>query len=189
MKSLNTETRAGLAVAGAAAAVGLVAGLAARAGARGIAKAAEPLAGDWLDVIKTEHLMLLELFDKLEATKGDAAAKRNALLEKIRAALARHALEEENVLYAALRLSGEADAAARLNTEHAEAKAELYELDLMPADDPAWRSKVRALRERLEAHMQREEDEIFPALRQTLSPEDDDLLTTQVMKEGRRVGP
>jgi len=187
MRYPKPNAKAGLVMAGAAAAVGLVAGLAARAGARGVAKAAEPLLGHWLDVIKTEHLEVLEAVEKLEATKPTATARRAALLNRIRLLLTRHAVEEENVLYPALRL-GEAEAEAMdLSAEHATVKTALYELERMPAGDPGFKSRVRALRADLESHMHREETEIFPALRQGLSPEEDERLTALLLRDGRMV--
>ena len=45
---------------------------------------------------------------------------------------------------------------------------------------------LAAMHRELEAHMRREEEEIFPALRRGLTPEEDARLTQQVNLEGRR---
>jgi len=176
------------AIAMAAAGVGLLTGLAARAGARGVMVAAEPLSGHWLDIVKADHLIIMELVDKAMATRATAKARRAMLLNRIKEALVRQTVEKEWVLYPALRLSGEAGVAAadRLATDYAEVKAALYELEQTPSTDPLWRSRMGALRDRLNAHTQDEEDNVFPALRKTLSAEEDARLTQLVNVEGRR---
>ena len=192
-KPARTDSKGGggnLAFAAAAAGVGLLAGLAARAGARGVVIAAEPLGGHWLDIIKADHLVIQELFEKALASKATAKAKRTALLGRIKEALVRHAVEEETVLYPAVRFAEGGGvgrpASARLSLEHSEVKAQLYELERIAPDHPAWHSKLAALHRQLEAHMRLEEEEIFPALRRGLSPEEDARLTQLVNIEGRR---
>lgn len=173
-------------IAVAAAGAGLLAGLAARAGARGVMVAAEPLSGHWLDIVKADHLIVQDLIERALATKGTAKARRVMLLGRIKEALVRHAVYEEHVIYPALTFGDAEEASARLAAEHAEVKAALYELERTATDDPAWRTRTAALKDRLEAHMREEEEDIFPALRRKLSAEDDARLTQLVNVEGRR---
>lgn len=182
---MKPMARTGLAVAGAAAAVGVAAGIAARLGARGLKVAAEPLAGGWLDNIKVQHLEILELLERAEGTRETATAKRTALLGKIKVALTRHAIEEENVLYPLLRLEEQGEQARDLAEDHAAAKTLVYELEQTPPDDRRWIERLRALRRELETHMQQEEEEIFPALRLRLSAEEESRLTVALRREGR----
>jgi iron-sulfur cluster repair protein YtfE (RIC family) len=170
-----------------AGAVGLMTGLAARAGARSLAEAAEPLvAGHWLDMVKADHLVILDLFDRARATRDRSKAKRGALLARIKAALARHAQQEEAVLYPALRFSDAAQGSALLAADHAEINAALFDIERLPAGDPNWTLKMAALHKRLEDHMRREEEELFLALRRSITPEEDARLTQLVTEEGRR---
>lgn len=81
-----------------AAAVGLIAGLAATVGRKAVVQGAEALAGDWFDILKAEHLMVLELFDRLEQTDETEVKKRAVLLAKIKQALDKHAAQEEMVV-------------------------------------------------------------------------------------------
>ncbi|HYE43203.1 MAG TPA: hemerythrin domain-containing protein [Caulobacteraceae bacterium] len=185
MKHMKPMARTGLAVAGAAAAVGVAAGIAARMGARGLRVAAEPLAGDWLDTVKGQHLEILDLVERAEGTKSTATARRTALLGKIKVALTRHAIEEENVLYPLLRLEELAEQAHSLVDDHADVKAILYDLDQIPPDDSRWIERMKTLRRELETHMQLEETDIFPALRLRLTPEEDSRLTVALRREGR----
>lgn len=187
-KPKNSGGAGAAAIAVAAAGVGLLTGLAARAGARGVMVAAEPLSGHWLDIVKGDHLIILELVEKALSTRATAKARRALLLGRIKEALVRQTVEKEWVLYPALRLSGEAGEAAadRLATDYAEVKAALFELEQTPSEDPLWRSRVGALRDRLVAHTREEEEEVFPALRKTLTAEEDARLTQLVNVEGRR---
>lgn len=186
MKHTKHATRTGLAVLGAAAAAGLVAGLAvSRPGRRGVHMASEPLLGDWLDVIKAEHLEVLDVLERLIATQSRATAKRKALLARLKLLLTKHAAEEENVVYPTLRGADSAAEAEVLIAEHALVKTALLELELMAPDDAAFMPRLRALQAELEAHMHKEETEIFPQLRKTLSPEADQQLTTLMLREGR----
>lgn len=185
MRQMKPMARTGLAVAGAAAAVGVAAGIAARLGARGLKVAAEPLAGGWLETVKVQHLEILDLLERAEGTRQAATGRRAALLQRIKAALTRHAVEEENVLYPLLRLEEHGEEARALAEEHAGAKTLLYELEQIPPGDRRWIERLRALRRELESHMQQEEEVIFPALRQRLSAEEENRLTVAIRREGR----
>lgn len=185
-KKQKTSGAGGVALAVAAAGAGLLAGLAARAGARGLVVAAEPLSGDWLDIIKGDHLIILDLIERALATKTTAKARRAMLLGRLKEALVRHSVEEESVLYPALRFADSVDASAKLAAEHAEVKAVIYDLERTDTEDPAWREKLVGLQRSLEAHMRQEEEETFPALRRLLAPEEDARLTQMVNVEGRR---
>lgn len=173
-------------IAMAAAGVGLLTGLAARAGARGVMVAAETLSGHWLDIVKADHLIIQELIERALATKATAKARRTMLLGRIKEALVRHAVEEEYAIYPALTFADAGEAAARLAAAHAGIKTALYDLERIGTEDPAWRTRMVALQDRLTAHMREEEEDIFPALRRTLTPEADARLTQLVNIEGRR---
>jgi hemerythrin superfamily protein len=168
----------------AAGAVGLVAGLAANFGRKALVQGAESLAGDWVDVLKAEHLMVIELFDKVEETQPDQKTRRAALLSKIKYALSKHALQEENAVYPAMRQADPEGAAEKLFHDHAEIKTYLYELETMPKDDPQWLPRLRAFRRLIEEHVREEEDVVFPAFRETMSEEQNAKLTALMHKEG-----
>ena len=187
MRTQDHAHRAGIGAVAGAAAVGLIAGFVADRGRKAVTQAAEGLAGDWMDVLKAEHLMLLELFDRIDSTTNNETGKRTRYLIKLRQALTKHAVQEENVVYPALAKSDPSGAAAKLFAEHADLKIALYELDVMAKDDPQWMPRVRALRHEIEEHARKEEDEVFPALRGRLSAEDSARLTASMLKEGTRL--
>ena len=127
------------------------------------------------------------MFDALEATDETNTTKRSMLLSHLKHALMKHAIEEENVIYPALREAGEAEAADELNSEHGYVKQYLYELENIPNASPDWIAKLRQFRTDIEAHMHEEEENLFPMLRARLSDEKNKALTLTMNKEGFKV--
>ncbi len=173
-------------IAGAAAG-GVALGVLALLGRKAAVQAPTALAGNWDDALKAEHAATLKVFDAIEATDEHATTKRNMLLSHLKHALMKHAVEEENVIYPALRDAGQKDAADALTKEHGYVKQYLYDLENMPTNSPDWIAKVRQFRIDIEAHMREEEDQLFPMLRAQLSEERNKALTLQMNKEGFKV--
>lgn len=167
-----------------AAGVGIALGLLAALGRKAAVQAPTALASDWATALAAEHKVALALFDKLESTEPGATAKRATLLAQLKHALARHALEEENVIYPALRQTGRTAEADELNAEHGYVKQYLYELETSPKDAPEWLAKLRQFRSEIEDHMREEEDKLFPALRGELTDEQNKALAAAMNKEG-----
>ncbi len=175
----STGVIVGAAVAGAAV------GLAANAGRKLIMQlAGGGAAGDWFDGLKTEHTLTRGIFDSIEATEDSQTTQRTALLMKLKYALTKHGLEEEMVIYPALRHASYVHDADHLGDEHGYVKTYLYELEMMPKDSPEWLARVRDFRTMIERHMQEEEEEIFPRLREQLSAEQNAKITSMMNKEG-----
>jgi hemerythrin superfamily protein len=170
-----------------AAAAGLGAGLAANLARKLMVQAPSALAGDWSEALAAEHRAALAIFDRLEATSQSDERKRKMLLAQLKHAIGKHAFQEENVIYPALRDHGLAPSESELTREHADVKHALFQLTLLPKDDPAWIGEVRALRAAIEPHMQQEENEIFPQLRGRLGEEENQALTRALHKEGLKL--
>lgn len=176
----NAGTLIGVAAAGAAA------GFAANLGRKFVVQFATGR-GDWFESLKNEHEMVLKIFDKMEATRNDQTMMRSLLLTQLKHALGKHALEEENVIYPALREADEEADADHLNHDHGYVKTYLYELDTMENDSPEWKAKVREFREMTEKHIREEEDRIFPQFHASLSEEQNKKLTGAMHKEGMKL--
>jgi hemerythrin superfamily protein len=170
-----------------AAVAGVAVGLAANYGRKLVMQTPAFVSGTWDEALKNEHAMTLALFDQLEATGDDATTSRAGLLMKIKYALSKHALQEENVIYPALREANEAHDADELNGEHGYVKTYLYELENMAKDSPDFIARVRSFRTLLEGHMRMEEDRVFPALRAKMSDEQNRKLTLAMNKEGLKL--
>jgi hemerythrin superfamily protein len=177
----NTGVIAGAALAGAAI------GIAANVGRKLFVQFSSGATGDWLDALKAEHRATLALFDKIEATDDGQTMMRAHLLTRLKYALDRHAVEEENVIYPALREANLAHDADALNGEHGYVKTYLYELETLPKDSPDWLARIRDFRAMIHEHMRMEEDEVFPSFRQSLSPTQNARLTAMMNKEGFKV--
>jgi hemerythrin superfamily protein len=173
-------------VAGAAA-VGVVAGLALNPLRKFALQHAEAaVAGDWDEVLKLEHRAVDVLFNLLEQTKDKDAAKRTLLLSKIAYALNKHAIQEENVVYPALR-EEDRPSAEHLAAEHAEIKAYIFELERMDKGDPQWLAKVKDFHALIARHVEQEEAEAFPKMKASLSAEENDALGRSMHVEGMKL--
>lgn len=177
----QTGVLAAAAVAGAA--IGLAANYGRKLAVQGMAGAS----GDWAEALAAEHAAVLALFDKIEATGDSQASARSRLLTKLKNALGKHALEEENVIYPALRQANYVHDADALNGEHGQVKTFLYELENMPKTGPAWLARVRELRAMLEEHIRMEEDELFPALKAQLEDGQNGKLSQAMNREGMKL--
>jgi hemerythrin superfamily protein len=168
----------GAAIAGAAIAV------AANLGRKAVMQGMSASAGDWDEVLAAEHDAALMIFDKLLATDDTQTFKRTMLVKKLTHALDKHAHEEEHVVYPALRDANDAHDADLLEGEHGYVKTYLYELNEMAKDSPDFLGKIREFRSMVEAHARMEEEEVFPRLKNELTPEQNDRITSLVNKEG-----
>jgi hemerythrin-like domain-containing protein len=183
----SKKSGGGLGVIAGAAAGGAALGLLALLGRKAAVQAPTALAGNWDDALAVEHAATRKVFDAIEATDETASLRRNMLLSHLKHALMKHAIEEENVIYPALREAGQREAADALNKEHGYVKQYLYELENMPTASPDWIMKVRQFRADIEKHMQEEETELFPVLRAQLTEEKNRALTLAMNKEGFKV--
>jgi len=141
-------------------------------------------AGDWDEVLAAEHDMALAVFDKMLATDASQTFKRTMLLKKLGHALDKHAHEEENVVYPALRQADDKYDADLLEGEHGYVKTYLYELDQIGSDAPNWLEKVREFRSMVEKHARMEEEEVFPRLKADMTAEQNAKITSLVNKDG-----
>jgi len=184
-KPTRTELGAGGMLA--AGAAGLAVGLAANIARKFAVQAPTLLAGEWDEALAAEHQLTRKVFDAIEATTEKNTTKRATLLMNLKHMLAKHALEEENVIYPALRDAGENEAADHLNNDHGYVKQYLYDLSALPKDSAAWISRVREFRALIEKHMSEEETDLFPRLKSRLTPEKSKELTGMMNREGLKL--
>jgi len=142
---------------------------------------------EWDEILKLEHKATLAKFDMLLATDDSDTAKRAALVKTIHYALNKHAHQEEQVVYPALRQANETVDADHLEHEHGYVKTFLYELQNMKKDSPEFLGRVREFRNLIEEHARMEEEQVFPRFKQAMSPEQDKKITTLMNKEGMKM--
>jgi hemerythrin superfamily protein len=167
-----------------AALAGVAIGFAANMGRKALMQGMEAAAGDWDQILATEHDMALAIFDKMLATDQTQTFKRKMLLMKLTHALDKHSHQEEMVVYPALREANEAADADHLEGEHGYIKTFIYELNEMGADSPTWLDKVREFRQLVSQHAHMEEEQVFPRFKQGLSEEQNARVTSLVNRDG-----
>jgi hemerythrin superfamily protein len=168
----------------AAAIGGAAIGFAANFGRKAIMQGMAASAGDWDEILSTEHDMALAIFDKMLATDGTQSFKRKMLLMKLTHALDKHAHQEEMVVYPALREANEAADADSLESEHGYIKTFIYELNEMGPESPNWLDKVREFRNLVSEHAHMEEEEVFPRFKQEMDEEQNARITSLVNRDG-----
>ena len=170
-----------------AAAAGVGVGIALMLGRKVAVQAPTVLAGDWDKALALEHRAVEKLFDLMQATTTKNTTKRNVLLMQLKHALAKHAMQEENAVYPALRDAGMVEGADELNREHGYVKQYLYELDNCAKDSEEFLQIVARFRADIEHHVREEEEVLYPKMKEQLSEEANDKLTAAMNKEGFKI--
>jgi hemerythrin superfamily protein len=167
-----------------AALAGAAIGFAANYGRKFMMQGLEAAGGDWDQILAAEHEIALGIFDKMLATDETQTWKRSMLLMKLTHALDKHAHQEEMVVYPALREANQATDADHLEGEHGYIKTFIYELKNMGSDAPNWLEKVREFRALVAEHAHMEEEQVFPAFKQSMSTEQNAKITSLVNADG-----
>ena len=117
-----------------------------------------------LDQLETEHRKVEALFSKLE--NAESEGEQRPLVEELVAALNRHMEIEENEVYPEVaNLDGEMEQEA--GTEHELGREGLATLQRM-IGQPGFGAAVAMLQAGISHHVEEEEGEVFPALREAL---------------------
>ncbi len=142
---------------------------------------------DWVEALTLEHEAVKKIIDSLLETTEKDVGKRKSGLAAIDHALTKHAMQEEMVIYPALRRVNE-EQAQHLFSDHFEVKTFISALtfDIKP-NQPAWLTQLREFRQTLDQHMREEEDEIFPSFRASMSEEENTELTRRMHMQGVKV--
>jgi hemerythrin superfamily protein len=122
---------------------------------------------DLVDDIITDHREVEEVFAEIE--KSDDPAERRELVEHVIAELVRHSVAEEHYLYPTARRAlpdGDKLADHELE-EHAKAEEVMKELERTDAEDPKYDALVTKLIEDIRHHVEDEEGDLLPKLRET----------------------
>lgn len=170
-----------------AAAAGILIGLAGSMGRKMAVQSVATRNRDWDEVLQMEHRAVEQLFQTLLETDGTETGKRTALFSKIKHALMKHAIEEENAIYPALRRIDAIEDGDQLFEDHAEIKKALYDLDRMDSSDATFLARVRDLSDIIERHVQEEEGNLFPRLKRAMSDDENQQATSRVWKEGLKL--
>lgn len=127
---------------------------------------------DMIDILVTDHREVEELFQELE-NPGTDPQRRGDLVSAAIAELVRHSVAEEQYLYPATReaLPDGDQIADREIEDHSEAEQVMKRLEKMQPTDAEFDPTVRQLISEVREHIEDEEHNLFPRLRQACSQE------------------
>ena len=125
-----------------------------------------------LELLKTDHKTVKELFEKVEASENDKQQKK--LFEQIKEELETHTHIEETVFYPAVtKIEELKDMVLESLEEHKQVKTLLREIDNLAEDSEKFEPKLKVLMENVEHHaVEEEEEQMFPKLRKLMSTEE-----------------
>jgi hemerythrin-like domain-containing protein len=127
---------------------------------------------DLVDLLVADHRTIERLFAEIETSTGNPKRRRETV-DIVIAALRRHSSAEEEYLYPVARehLSAGADIAEHEIAEHAEADELMNQLHSLDLTDSPFEPLLARLIEGIRRHVQEEETELFPRLRQACGRE------------------
>lgn len=130
--------------------------------------------------LQREHDLLRQLGEQILRT-GDASLDRISLFRRFRRAWEAHTRAEEATLYAELmnRRDGEL-AAFKYSGDHKEAENLLSKLADMDIASSTWLREFEALKNAVEHHLDKEEDELFPLAEKLFDTETERALTERL---------
>jgi hemerythrin-like domain-containing protein len=184
---MNARMTGRLIGAAGAAALGVVAGLSVARARKAVAKASMALTGDWEKQMKAEHRGLRKVLKAMVDSDATDAAAREALVATASDLLTRHAVEEENIIYPALRACGMTSAVRAQLDDHADMRALIRRLESLAPEDPVWLDVAGQLKALVYRHVRQEEQELYPVLHDGALAGDNDRLTQLVRREGLKV--
>jgi hemerythrin superfamily protein len=144
---------------------------------------------DVVTVLINDHRAVERVFTELE--QGDGSPRhRRELADHVIAELVRHSVAEEQYLYPAARASlGDGDEIADHEiAEHAEAERTMKELDGLEPTDPRFDQLLGKLMREIRHHIEDEESDLFPRLRQACSETELGDLGEKIMR-AKEVAP
>lgn len=126
------------------------------------------MADDVVELITQDHRTLEELFDELQRN----TERRPELLEKVAALLAAHSrAAEERVYPVVAKEAGERDEARHGTEEHHEAEEMLERLRGISPEGEKFEKELKEFVDAVKHHVEEEETDILPALRDAVSSE------------------
>ena len=131
---------------------------------------------DVIEVLEHDHREVEQMFAELEQLRGaetdEAKARRKQLADKVTIELVRHSVAEEVLVYPQVEKKVSAEEAEHARKEHAEAEETLHRLEKLDADDPAFDTELATLMREIRHHIQDEEGETFPHMRQNIDADE-----------------
>ncbi|WP_331763129.1 MULTISPECIES: hemerythrin domain-containing protein [unclassified Streptomyces] len=144
-----------------------------------------------IDELMTDHREVEEMFGRIQAMTAGGQQLRDQV-DEVTIELVRHSVAEEQYLYPAVRehIDGGDRLADKEIADHGRVEKILKQLERVDTDDPQMSTMLQQLMDEVAAHVQDEENNIFPMLRRACTPKQlDDLgdTCTRGIGAGRRM--
>jgi hemerythrin superfamily protein len=123
---------------------------------------------DAIALLERQHREVEEMFKKFEDLTDRAKASKKKIADQVCTALTLHAQIEEEIFYPATREASKEteDMVDEAIVEHASAKDLIAQILEMDPEDDLYDAKVKVLSEQIEHHVEEEEEEMFPKVRE-----------------------
>lgn len=132
------------------------------------------------EILTQDHREAISLIEQLEGVRNDETGNRETFA-KLDEALQLHMREEEEIYYPALAQHEEfADQMEENVSEHEMVKQNLAQMRELPVSDESFQTLLTETRAALEAHMEVEEDDVFPRSIELLGRDRIDQLGTEI---------
>jgi hemerythrin-like domain-containing protein len=126
---------------------------------------------DAIDLLKSDHEKVKELFRKYEAAADRAYQKKKGIAEEVFTEITVHSTLEEELFYPAVKTQvdkeGQALVAESIEEHHVVAML-IEELRALDPKDERYDAKFSVLMENVEHHIEEEEEELFPEAEEVL---------------------
>ncbi|MEV8566720.1 hemerythrin domain-containing protein [Streptomyces sp. NPDC051322] len=145
--------------------------------------------GDAIQELTTDHREVEEIFARIEALPaGDPQRKK--LADQATIELVRHSVAEETHLYPAVRkyLPGGDAVADKEIEDHTTAERTMKQLESCQADDADFDRLISELMREIRSHVEDEENNLFPQLRQAAGSEDLEALGEKI-RSAKKTAP
>jgi hemerythrin-like domain-containing protein len=114
-------------------------------------------------LLEADHRQVEELIDRIQKAEGSG---RSPLVRELRTALEAHMQLEEEVVYPAMKPVTGQEEVEEAQTEHELARSALAQMLNLAPEEPGFEAALETTKAAIEHHVQDEEGEVFPTLRQ-----------------------
>jgi hypothetical protein len=132
-----------------------------------------------IKLLKKQHQVVRDLFDRFD--RADSSSDKEAIIQELADNLAAHMTIEEQLFYPVAYMENKA-MFSRAVEEHMGIKRIIADLLVKCADEDDYEDKVTMLQERVEAHVEAEEDDTFKMARKLMDGEDLEHLGTEMQE-------